>query len=430
MTRTAMGFYHPDGFVPAWNFAKRYAGPDGRIATLPDIVDARLAGMDGDASWSTFFVTASAEYYGVGADGRKKLIVAHGVGPLATLDGIVDAYIGKPRDRSRNTDSGRITAEEFLKLEAGFYGEVEIVDMDSYVEFVSANPSSYRNKFKGLQDPLLLARLGKRATEYLQRHQEITKNWCDINYKPSFMPMIINNSEPDRELYTTFPKVNSSYDYSQRVAAEVPEGFAIAHLLVISDPHVLSAWNEDRPFTSLTSEITCMAWDSNIRLVGVPRDVNWMHSIDEAPSAEKVLREQWSRFMEPNNDADYVPPRFYRLERQGDEYFTRYPKASNGFVMDDPDVEFHVRSVEVVSSVLPFDVKELFFVRYSMGQIASLAPRGANAYMIVHVGRPNAAGWATISVQFYQADVDTTRRLPHPKAIQQDYDRIMVGIDG
>lgn len=40
---TGMAFYHPDGFVPAWKLASAFIGGNGRVATLPDIINARLS---------------------------------------------------------------------------------------------------------------------------------------------------------------------------------------------------------------------------------------------------------------------------------------------------------------------------------------------------------------------------------------------------
>ena len=123
-----VAFYHRDGLVAAWNFAERYAGTSGHVATLPEIVELRLSAKPGtkDSPWETWYTSASAEYVGIGADGRVKIIVAHGVGPMSTIDGIKAAYKWEWGDKSRRNNGGRITAWQFLDLEAGAYGHTEV----------------------------------------------------------------------------------------------------------------------------------------------------------------------------------------------------------------------------------------------------------------------------------------------------------------
>ena len=39
----AMAFYHEKGFVPAFQQAIKFAGKDGHIGTMPDVIAGRLA---------------------------------------------------------------------------------------------------------------------------------------------------------------------------------------------------------------------------------------------------------------------------------------------------------------------------------------------------------------------------------------------------
>ncbi len=166
----SMAFYHADGFVPAYKQAIQFAGKDGRIATMPDVVDARLASGVNDEPWKRYYTTVSAEYFGYSRGGVRILIVAHGVGPMATLEGIQQAYSFQFKDKSRNKRGGRITNEQFHDLEDGKHGEVQIVEFDPII-------SRYRYPFlehltleDALVEPLLKARLGSRAEEYLMHH--------------------------------------------------------------------------------------------------------------------------------------------------------------------------------------------------------------------------------------------------------------------
>ena len=89
----AMAFYASDGFAPAWNRATVFAGRGGRVATMADVVDARIAAENPyDSAWTSYFTTASSEFYGTSPGGVAVLAVLHGTGPLSTLDGILQAY--------------------------------------------------------------------------------------------------------------------------------------------------------------------------------------------------------------------------------------------------------------------------------------------------------------------------------------------------
>lgn len=136
-----MAFYHEDGFVPAWKQAARFAGDNGRIATLPDVIDARINSGDEEVPWGMYFTTLSAEYLGYSKGGNHILIVAHGVGPMSTMDGIVEAYSFQFKDQTRDRRGGRITKEQFADLESGKYGEVNIVDFDPYYALATSTRS-------------------------------------------------------------------------------------------------------------------------------------------------------------------------------------------------------------------------------------------------------------------------------------------------
>jgi hypothetical protein len=127
-----MAFYHQDGFNAAWKQSEKFIGKDGRFATMPDIVAARLATKPGDLPWETYFTTLTAEYLGQGKNGNPILIVAHGIGPMSTLNGIRKAYSYQYKDKTRSHQGGQITVQEFLNLEARKYGEVSIIDLKKY----------------------------------------------------------------------------------------------------------------------------------------------------------------------------------------------------------------------------------------------------------------------------------------------------------
>ena len=88
----AMAFFHGDGLPSAWKQAIKFAGPGGRIGTMLDVIASRTATVPGEAPWENYYTTLTGEYFGSTKQGTKIIIVAHGIGPMATLDGIQKAY--------------------------------------------------------------------------------------------------------------------------------------------------------------------------------------------------------------------------------------------------------------------------------------------------------------------------------------------------
>lgn len=440
--RQPVAFYHEDGFVPAWRFATKYAGPRGHIATLPEIIKARLATQPGDMPWETYFTTNSAEYYGTGADGRPKLIVAHGVGPMSTPEGIKKAYSWEYKDKSRDRRGGRISAEEFLKLEAGEYGEasefdwssaggdVTVIDMLDFIEGREFPFHQYHTSIGATS--LLLARLGgvTLGTQYLRAHTKHALAWHSERSIPlprsTGRPYVVRNEGASNCQYTTYEEVNGRYDWSRIIPRPLEPGMAIGHLLSISGlSNLHTSSDEDGPWQGLISDIDCHEWSNGTRFVGVPAGASWRNGIGDAPQPDEVLRRDWQRFMQPHDNTEYHPPRLFLLESVGDEWFTRYPKPSDGERMDEGDIEFRVRSAQLVGGRRHFKVDEMFFLRYSLDQVVAVAPNGANAYDIIDISGKDARGLTTVTVQFYAADVDTSERLPRVKEVKQNYTLLM-----
>jgi len=182
MSKEAMGFYHSDGLVAAWNQAMKWAGNGGRIATLPEVMAARMKAGPNGIEWGRYYTTLSAEYVGFDREGKRKLVVAHGVGPMSNLNGIMKAYSWEYKDKKeRKKRGGRITQREFWNLLDGQYGPVEIVDFDKYTKGYlypfnvierGYSEKEYRELpeefFEMYTNKVLRARLGPQATEIMR----------------------------------------------------------------------------------------------------------------------------------------------------------------------------------------------------------------------------------------------------------------------
>ncbi|MFZ2887207.1 MAG: hypothetical protein WA021_05305 [Minisyncoccia bacterium] len=159
------------GLFPAIAKARRYAGHSGRIATLPELVTARVNEVPG--SFTTWFSTSTALYFGLSKYQKPIFIVAHGIGPLADLTTCMAAYTQRAEERNHDW-FGRIPEPRFSDLELGVYGAVEIVDAAPYMsthEELKGCLASHATVLAGsANDPLIRAIFGRDAGAYLEMH--------------------------------------------------------------------------------------------------------------------------------------------------------------------------------------------------------------------------------------------------------------------
>lgn len=156
-------------FTQAIKQYEQFIGPTGRIATLPDIANARTDLLEGSSElWSNFYNTSTSEYFGYSKKRNPIIIVAHGVGPMSSPEGIRRAYKStlKP-ERHRGAEEGRVSQKDFSNLESGKFGEVSVIDYS--VRFFASQPS-----WEAYENPLVRARLGKRFAEILLNAQAIS----------------------------------------------------------------------------------------------------------------------------------------------------------------------------------------------------------------------------------------------------------------
>ena len=460
-----VAFYHRDGLVAAWNFAERYAGTSGHVATLPEIVELRLSAKPGtkDSPWETWYTSASAEYVGIGADGRVKIIVAHGVGPMSTIDGIKTAYKWEWGDKTRHNNGGRITAQQFLDLESGAYGETKIIAATGFIksngqivrkydipavsvldfqEYLDAMGlvdgynifDRYLTTPDALRDPLIRMRLGSNAYRYLMKHERIAKAF-HVKERPNAGYRWAQGFDDRKHPYITKVETASNCAYTLPNEAirkatgkwvdepRVPEeGYALAHLL---DIDAFMRTHTQEVGVMLVSSPNVHEWWNGAKFIAMPDGVIMNDGLAQGPDPARTIHEHWEHFMQPV-EKGYAPITPYLLKYAHDEWFACYPKkCPNDQCMDDGDVEFHVRSLKRVGEDGSFTTDEMFFLRYKLAQVRALMSREANAYEIVNISGKDRNGLTTVTVRFYKADVDTSRRLPRTDEIARDYDRLM-----
>lgn len=456
----AMAFYNPQGFVPAFKQAMAFAGKNGRVATLPDVIEARLATKPGEFPWETYFTTMSAEYVGLSKEGNPIAVIAHGIGPMSTLDGVLAAYSHQFNDKDRNRHGGRITQEEFLKLASGAYGEVTVVDL---TDTWSRRPYQFSGHAitakEIMEEPLWQARLGKKWREYVEHHTACARKWhleqaggdpenkyglpnheqyCDRRRamhlrlaKPGSNPCILamdgasNCSYFDRKMFDHWMK-------------ETP-GTAIAHLISIgglaNSHHDYYEYDYERreQRESLASDVSGHGWSDGTRLLGIqPGESISVHP--GIPSYSALVKKHLDKLWGSNPKGEKGTDKgFWHLVEMGKRHFTDYPKQ--GERMDCHEPEFLVTKIEKVGEPKQFRTTiggYHGFFKYGIDEVRRIAPPEANAYTVGDIEIEWKDGNPTHHVgpvTFYKVTVDTSQRLIRMEDIYRDFDLMMSLVD-
>lgn len=453
----AMAFFHQNGLALAWKQAMRFAEKGGRLATLPDIIAARIANKPdrkqktGNAAWEMYFTTLTAEYFGISKTGKHILIVAHGIGPLSTLAGIEKAYSWQYLDKDRDRRGGRITQQEFLDLEAGKYGEVSIIDLDSYVRRYAYPFLETLETSDALTDPLLKARLGPQAEEYLRLHRDIARVWHmeqasfdpeNIHQLPDYQQRMrrrrlrhLRDAHHNSDPYIIEVKdaANCCYTFGSALGFSpglefgyrpIEDGYAIAHLISIGQ--LVNLRHEGNE--SLVTDVSCHEWWNGVRLVGIKANGDIRTNLHPGPDAYGLIRRHWPDLLMPVKNPQ--PVGFHALVKIGEQWFTQYPKA--GERMDTYEPEHVVTAIKTVGEPTIFRTTvgsyEGFF-KFGLNEVRAIAPPGANAYSFVEEPlievQDGSATHHTCHVQFYWIKADTSERLVRANDLANDFDTMM-----
>lgn len=431
----AMAFYHQDGLTAAWKHAMKFAGILGRLATIPDIIASRIVTKPEETPWETYFTTLTAEYLGLSKQGNKILIVAHGIGPMSTLDGVTKAYSWQFNDKDRRREGGRITQQEFWDLESGKFGKVSVIDLDSYCRrykypFIQALRTS-----EAMTDEVLKARFGPKAEEYIKIHAKHARAWHqeqagidpENTYKlPNHDQFLsrrrlqhLNDGAENSDPYIV-QQGPSSYPY-----LKMDDGLAIGHLLSIGGLCNLHHDGNE----SLTHDIGTYGWNDGTRIVGIQANGDTRFGIHHGPNAGKLLRKYWPDLLVSVPLPEIVG--FRGLVKINDQWFTQYPKK--GESMDTWEPEYVVSSMEKIGEPVQFRTTVggyHGFFRFGTSEVKAIAPPNANAYFFVsepqneyNDGNPTHQ---TCGVQFYRVEVDASKRMMPTNRLAHDFDILMM----
>lgn len=439
----AMAFYHQDGLPAAWQQAMKFAGKGGHLANMPDIIAARLESKPGDTPWETYYTTLTAEYLGFSKQGNRILIVAHGIGPMSNLDGIRKAYSWEYNDKERNQRGGRIMQQEFSDLEAGKFGEVEVIDFDAYCRRYEYPFLQVLRSSEAMTDPVLRARFGLQAEQYVLAHTAHARAWHheQAGVDPENKYQLPNHEQfldrrrrqhlndgaelSDPYIVQLEGAANCCYTFgSQHGHRPIEEGYAIAHL--ISTGRLCNLHHEGHE--SLTLNVSCHEWWNGVRVVGIQAGGSIRSGIQAGPDAYKLLRKHWRDLLVPMKKPEDVG--FRALVKIGNQWFTQYPKK--GERMDTWEPEYVVTSTKKIGEPLLFRTTVggyHGFFKFGVNEVQAIAPPNANAYFFVgepenewHDGNPTHQ---TCMVQFYRIEADTTKRMMRSNQLYHDYETMM-----
>ncbi len=438
---SVMAFYHEDGLVAAWKQAKRYAGTTGRIGTLPDIIDARIATKPGETPWETYFTTTTAEFLGRSKKGNLILIVAHGTDPLSTLDGIQKAYSWEYNDKSRGRRGGRITQRDFFDLESGKFGEVSIVDMKSYCALYQFPFMQMLRLSQAMRDLVLRARLGTNTERYLQIHAEFAREWhreqARLNPENKYSTneytfqefldrrrkqhTLDGAEDSDPYIIAVKDAGNCRYSFGEKGFRQIERGYAIAHL--ISTGALCHLYHEENE--SLVLDVSCHEWGDGVRFVAIRPESKIISIHAGIPNFQDMIIKHPDILFEQVESPTELE--FSTLMEIDGKWFTQYPKKGERMDTDEPEYAVtRIHKVDGPSSFTTTIGGYYGFLKYGIKEVKNIAPRNANAYYISgDVEILQEGSKHVVPVTFYHIEANTSRRAIREKSFHNNYDLLM-----
>ena len=410
----AMAFFDGREHFRPTDLARVFAGDNGRLATLPDIVAARLAAPTSDISWERNFTTSTAEYCGLSRAGVPIIVVAHGVGPLSEPEGVFMAYMAD-RDDDRN---GRIVREEFLKIADGAYGDVTIVELSALHRLRRFPLLEMLTYDQACEDPLVRARLGNGAEAFLARHRGVSRSWLREQGLPSLENgCIISLQDMSRCSY---------------FAMKVDAGWAYAHLIDISPQtdYGHGHWDGPRWHRSLVTELSCHEWGTRVGAIGI-RDGGPITGIHPGPEiARTSLHRLWRRLVR-REIACGAADRVHALGMFDGLWFTRYDGTGSG--ANDGEPAHPVRRIERTGGAREFRMMipngDHRMVNFDEDRVRAESPPWANAYRVAGEARTvweeDRPTHHVVKVEYCTADIDLGWRIPPTRELERQFELLL-----
>lgn len=372
--------FQGEEFSETLAFAQLFAGIDGHIATMPEIITARANAPLDSLVWSRYYTTVSSEFFGLSRSGSEIVVVAHGSGPLQNIAGLNIAY---SPIYGRGQDDGYITPKMLRSLENGDYGEVEIVDFASVQQVYEHSWS--RHQFATMehaaQDPLLKARCGPDWLAVLEKlHHATRQDFGGI----------------DDKILTAENGVPYGYWHSEH-----RQSMAIGNLLSTSS--VCNMHAAGQKFVNFS--VKTHGRTDSTRFVGIRQGAD----LAELHRGPELLHDHTEQLLRPY-DRQTVLPRLMTLKQFESGWFSCRPKEGNSVDTGWPehpvigDVTLLGKPGKVTAPYSPF-------FKYDVAAVIWEAPDEANAYYLGEPQRTTIDGSPVIEalVHYCRVEVDTTK---------------------
>ncbi|MEI6731758.1 MAG: hypothetical protein WCK90_03700 [archaeon] len=361
--------------VPAYKLASAFAGKEGRVATMPDVIRAKAYADDQDPVWTNYITTTSGEFYGKSAGGVPIVVVAHGIDGILQDEGIMK----RSMKNLRENNNIQLTSGEFRKLENGEYGPTQVVEHSTVIGMREFPNSVLSYCDAMMNDTLLIARLGPTYAEFLDKHEKITL----AESKNDFI--IVNDHK-----YPYNPRENNGG--------------------LLSIGQLMNCQRCGGEPSSVSSEIDVSDLSCGGRFIALEGKGELGVVGNEFADLFRNISDNWKKVSVPYAGA---VPSFHNLKKRRNDWFTVYTNEDN------PDKSgfsrFHVKHVTPVSGPASFKTKIGGYhglLRYEQKEVRDIAPKDANAYAIGEAeiiwenGNPV---WHHVPVKFYRAQVDSSR---------------------
>lgn len=370
--------------IKAYTLANGFYGKDGKVATMPDVVVAKAITDERSLLWTNYVTTTSGEFYGKSKGGIPIIVVAHGIDAI-----LQDEEIMKRSTKNlRENPMIQLTPEEFQRLKNEFYGPTEVIPHSTIVK-MREHPASVLSYDQAMaEDPLLFARLGPKAADFLTRHRQIT-------LRESGNSLIVTNDHK----YSHNPRENAG------------------GLITISQ---LNDCRRGSGKSSISTDIDVSDLTHAARFIAMSGK-GYLGAVNNR--LESILRDleaNWELLTTPTEGSQ--GKELYVLQTRGAKNFTEYREDDD--IMDSGVPQFPVRCLKRVGEPTTFTTQILGyhgFFKYHQADVRKICPEGANAYT---VGEPTVIYEGgnpvkhAVSIRFYSADVDTSRRILREEEIK------------
>ncbi len=437
-TVRVQAFHHQGGFEAKRKLAADFAGPGGRLATMEDIVDARLATRRDQHPWHTSFVTDSWLYYGL-YKGKPYYVFAHGGGPEPIARRDLRSNQGKQvaygHDLCLERDTFKALVAKALRTDAPNLIAIEMLSYErgTVARGLSTNQYTYDI---AKEDPIVRAYLGRNAEAFLARHRDETHAWL----KGHVPEQELDRATVIRDMvhvfsYRSWERMLTDEGYAPRAYPLMLERAYFFHEHDDVNKHILG-------YTEICATTEEDFMGSAQMVVGI-RDKDRITGI--MPEFRRlipgILRE-WEHFVEPPGPAEDPNASkagdCYVLRKGGrgtdDAWFTQYLDPSQyekGESVLTSEPHFPVTAIARIKALKIYEIE---YPRTDwrppcvLSVLDRITPPGANAVHIDWYGDRRQEGTPNlfqVRASFWKVEVDTTRRFRRLAELRQDFDFVL-----